>query len=252
MCTVVNHHLSDPLPVVSGVPQGSILGPILFLIFVNDLPTSVTSSHILLFASADNTKINVSNESPVCMTVFRCNKTWINYTCGAKNWNLLFNKIKCSLVRFSSSLPVHPYLLDNDQPVTVQNIHKDLGVIMSSDLFWKEHYVYLSSKALGLLRQTYSSVGCTQKLFRNISEGVRDFLWPVTSNAAAQYNPPPPPPLLLLLLLLFRISWRETIVPPQFCQLNFELAVSFDVPCTVRTTTALMCYFQCSLANTCY
>ena len=50
----INNHLSEPLPVHSGVPQGSILGPLLFLIFVNELPTIVQSTKLLLFA--DDTK----------------------------------------------------------------------------------------------------------------------------------------------------------------------------------------------------
>ena len=46
---------SDPLPVSSGVPQGSIVGLMLFLIYVNNFPDSVLTSHVAMFA--DDTKI---------------------------------------------------------------------------------------------------------------------------------------------------------------------------------------------------
>ena len=49
-CVRINNAISDLLAVISGVPQGSILGSMLFIIYINDLPSSITSSNIFLFA----------------------------------------------------------------------------------------------------------------------------------------------------------------------------------------------------------
>ena len=49
-CVLVNNSISRPLPVKSGVPQGTILGPLLFIIYVNDLSNRVDNSTIFKFA----------------------------------------------------------------------------------------------------------------------------------------------------------------------------------------------------------
>ena len=53
-CVSINNSLSKCLPVLSGVPQGSILGPLLFLVYINDLPSAISSSNMFIFA--DDTK----------------------------------------------------------------------------------------------------------------------------------------------------------------------------------------------------
>jgi len=70
--TFVNNHTSSKLPVLCGVPQGSVLGPLLFLLYINDLPNSVPGGRIKLFA--DDTTLFVSAKTTNELESTQCSK----------------------------------------------------------------------------------------------------------------------------------------------------------------------------------
>jgi len=102
MRVMVNSSSSSWVKVSSGVPQGSVLGPLLFLIFVNDLPDLVKSS-IKMFA--DDTKLwaTISNttDSKMLQEDLNCLKCWSN------KWLLRFNPEKCKVMHVRHSVRIY-------------------------------------------------------------------------------------------------------------------------------------------------
>ena len=92
----INGCFSSALPVISGVPQGSILGPLLFLIYINDLPSCTTYVNLFLFA--DDTKCLKSITTPVDTTLLQSDldspSEW------SLKWKLSFNELRCFLLTF--------------------------------------------------------------------------------------------------------------------------------------------------------
>ena len=146
--------MSSLSPVLSGVTQGSILGPILFLVYINDLPLEVTFSKLFLFA--DNGKctlpLRVSSDSLKLQQDIDVLNKWCN------TWNMHFNFEKFTLLSFFSRFN-STYTI-NDLPIVSKTSHKDLGVVITSDLKWNAHLEFILSKAykvLHLLRRTFNT-----------------------------------------------------------------------------------------------
>ena len=149
--------------VTSGVPQGSLLGPFLFLLYLNDLPDVVSNStSIALFA--DDAKCSSVVRTPDdCLALQRdlnCLYDWTTL------WGLKFNTSKCEVLRISRkrsssllNLAVSPYTLD-DFPLGAVATQKDLGVTVTNTLSWGFHISSVVAKAnrkLGFLRRHFGS-----------------------------------------------------------------------------------------------
>jgi len=93
----LNNCHSDLLPVISGVPQGSILGLLLFIMFMNDLPNVLTSSKTLLFA--DDTKCFRHIITPTDQRSLQSDLD--NLSCWSMSSNLLFNSSKSCHLSFN-------------------------------------------------------------------------------------------------------------------------------------------------------
>lgn len=126
----------------SGVPQGSILGPILYL---NDLLSSVPHcSEILNFA--DDTKclkqIREVEDTDLFQEDLHRIGNW------SLVWKMLFNISKFALVQFTTSKKkIDSTYSMNGTLISSCRSHKDLGIILSSDLSWSDHYMYILAKA---------------------------------------------------------------------------------------------------------
>ena len=154
---IVDGEESEWKDVVSGIPQGSVLGPMLFVCFVNNLPNAVTSS-VLLFA--DDTKI--FTEVPVNQQTLQQDLDKLQIL--SNEWQLRFNATKCKVMHLGKqSDPASYYMTSDGKAVTLETIQmeKDLGVNVNADLVFDQHVAIQTKKAnklLGMLRRSFTTL----------------------------------------------------------------------------------------------
>ena len=161
----INRIVSGFKPVLSGIPQGSVLCPLLFVIFINDLPL-VCEDLSKIFLFADDAKLyksirdicDVDCLNRACKELF----TW------SENWLMKLNIPKCkvlSLCRNTSSIVKYDYGFDVPGQDFLSLKHeshiKDLGVMMSSDLSFDDHIydkINMANKMLGIVRRNFADL----------------------------------------------------------------------------------------------
>ena len=150
---VLDGQASDPVPVLSGVPQGSVLGPVLFLIFINDLPDNIRSS-VRLFA--DDCVLYRNIKSPIDCQILQDDLNSLSQ--WDTDWQMKFNVAKCHSMRVTRHLPdkqiSFDYTLHQQKLEQVQSA-KYLGLTITDNLDWGQHVSEISCKAtktMGFLR----------------------------------------------------------------------------------------------------
>ena len=150
---VLNGQASDWTQVLAGVPQGSILGPLLFLLYINDIVKHIGCS-VRLFA--DDTTLYIIVECPNAAA--RClNADLQTISQWAEDWlvNCNANKTLSMIISRRIISPPHPPLFMNGTMLQETNSHKHLGLTLSSSCNWSDHIKNISVKAwtrLNLLR----------------------------------------------------------------------------------------------------
>lgn len=151
---------SNWIKVKSGVPQGSVLGPILFLIYINDFPEVLDpSSRGKLFADDSkfyNSFFKCYSESLVLKNDLSNVLNWCS------TWQMYLNCDKCAVMRFggnSSESEPSPYEISSNA-LKFSTCFRDLGILISSDLSFSAHCSQIVKKAsskIGLIYRAFSS-----------------------------------------------------------------------------------------------
>ena len=157
---VLNGQTSDWANVKAGVPQGSILGPLLFLIYINDLPNDLKTNAKLF---ADDTSIfSIVNDVNLSYTQLKGDLFSISN--WAYQWKMQFNpdpNKSISEVIFSHKLKKasHPKISFNNSLVVPQSSTKHLGMILDSRLDFNAHLdaiISKASKGIGMIKKFQS------------------------------------------------------------------------------------------------
>ena len=158
---VIEGSASAPKPVTSRVPQGSVLGPLLFLIYINDLCSGL-SSKIHLFA--DDTVIYREIHDETDHIALQEDLNTIIQWCSQNNMSLNISKCNAMSICRLRSISNFDYVLSNTVLERVTK-YKYLGIFLTSDLSWNIHVNYICSKANQALGFTRRQLGkCSQEV----------------------------------------------------------------------------------------
>ena len=191
---VVDGAFSEPRPVVSGVPQGSVLGPLLFLVYISDM-TEGLENKIIQYAD-DATLVAVvrspEERDQVARSLNRDLERISNW-CGRWGMKLNSSKTQTLLVsRSQTNVPPHPPLCVNNTFLSESQFLTILGITFDSRLTFEEHLANVSATAarkLGIVRKAsyiYNDEEINATCFRSFVLPLLEYCSPIWMSASAR------------------------------------------------------------------
>ena len=186
---VLHNTNSDWKPISAGVPQGSILGPLLFLIYINDIVNDISSA-IRLFA--DDTSLYLIVDNPVTSADTINNDLQI-INSWSTAWLVDFNpsKTESLIISRKNNKLLHPDISMNNIIIKNVEVHKHLGLTFSNDAKWNSHITFIVSKAwksIGLLRSLKFLLNrsCLEKIYISFIRPILEYSDSVWDNCSQQ------------------------------------------------------------------
>jgi len=142
-CVKINSTCSDFSVVGSGVPQGSVLGPVLFLLYINDLPDVLRDCSISIFA--DDSKIFFKADTGEDCAKIQSDINRVLSWC--ENWQLSVAAAKCNILHIGRANSKQMYTMGGNVIASISDM-RDLGVLVSDDLKFSKHIGQICTAAL--------------------------------------------------------------------------------------------------------
>ena len=142
----VGDTFSDWSRVTSGVPQGSVLGPLLFLIYINDMPDVIRASQIQLYA--DDAKVYLARDRNA-PTAVGLQRDLSSLQLWCQEWQMAINASKCSVLQIGLRGVIPAQYTLGGEVVPIEPVAKDLGILVSGKLNFSDHCYAIVAKASG-------------------------------------------------------------------------------------------------------
>lgn len=165
---VIGNNVSTPLEINSGVPQGSVLGPLLFSLYINDLPEQLLHCKIHMYA--DDVQLHLNSSHLFLsegVSKLNCDLDRVTNWALANKLHLNPKKSKCIIISNKPKLIriMSPVLIGKQQIELVSSA-KNLGITLNDTLTWNNHVAAATGKIFGMIRTLYVSQYYTPKHIR--------------------------------------------------------------------------------------